>query len=249
MNIRSTLRRATLLAFLLSLLSTALYAGTVMTGKQQSPARGSSEQKIYLDGGRLRVEVTGEAGGERGRVMIYRADTGTLWMLNAADKSYLEMPTGRGPSGRMMRREGAPGGPGAPSKPVFAKTAADVQVNGFTTDKYEGTRDGAKVEEVWAADPKAVAVAAEDLQALKSLAERLGALGGAPGRPPRGGGFALAAPGVPGVPVRIIRYDDGQALSQMDITSIRQEAVPAALFEVPAGYTKREMGPPPGRPN
>jgi hypothetical protein len=47
---------------------------------------------------------------------------------------------------------------------------------------------------------------------------------------------------VQGFPVRIRRYDDSQALqSEVVLKTWREEAFPAATFEVPADYTRRDL--------
>jgi uncharacterized protein DUF4412 len=44
-----------------------------------------------------------------------------------------------------------------------------------------------------------------------------------------------------GVPVLTRRFENGKAVAEMTLRSIRSESLPAATFEIPAGFTKQEM--------
>ncbi len=260
-------RRTMLWTLLAASLPAALSAGTVITLKEQS-TQGSSEDKVYLDGGKLRVEA---AAGGRSHVILYHAANGSLQVLDPAKKTWFELPAG--PAGaaqqaaiaRMVKerkdlsetqkqqildnmkdnadRHGLYGGTGpspAELKPEYRKVASGVKVNGYTTDQYEVLREGKKVREVWLADPQSLGIDPADVAAFRSLGEKLGARQ-PPGRP---SGFTWEAGAPEGVPVRTVTYVKGQPSTTTELSAVSHENVAASLFEVPGDYTQTRLGAP-----
>jgi uncharacterized protein DUF4412 len=257
MNPRRTVLWALLFVFLPALLS----AGTVFTVKEQA-ARGSSLNKLYLQGGRLRVESTTGTG--QTHVVLYDAGSGSFKVLDPAKKTWVELPPGGAEQQAAItkmvmerkdlsetkkkqildnmkmnaERHGMYGGK-PPNPPQYKKAASGVKVNGFTADQYEVTRDGQKVREVWLADPKSLGLDLADFAAFKKLGERLGASSTGPGNT---ASYAWE-PGAPeGVPVRGILYENGQPSITADLTAVSHEAVAPALFEVPKDYARTNLG-------
>ena len=259
-------RRTVLWTLLAAALPAALSAGTVVTVKEQS-TRGSSDNKIYLDGGRLRVEAV--AGG-RSHVVLYHSADGSFQVLDPARKTWFELPgeaagaAQQAAIAKMVKerkdlsdaqkqqildnmkdnadRHGLYGGTGpspAEYKAEYRKVASGVKVNGYTADQYEVIREGRKVREVWLADPQSLGIDPADVAAFRSLGEKLGARQPDPGRP---SGFAWEAGAPQGVPVRVVTYVKGQVSTTTDLSAISHEAVPAALFEVPKDYTQANRG-------
>ncbi|HSS47643.1 MAG TPA: DUF4412 domain-containing protein [Thermoanaerobaculia bacterium] len=261
MNLRRALIWTLFGTFLAASLPAALSAGTVITLKEQS-AQGSSDDKIYLDGGKLRFEA-GPAG--QRHVILYHSANGSLQVLDPAKKTWFEMAAGTSaaaqqeaatkrvmedknltPARKQMilknmkansERHGLFGGPAVPAQ--YNKVASGVTVNGFTADQYEVVLGGAKTREVWLADPKSLGIEAADAVAFKSMAERLAA---STGRSPSGFGLETGAPH--GVPVRTVRYVNGQKGATTDLSAISHENVAATLFEVPKDFKQAESGAP-----
>jgi hypothetical protein len=44
-----------------------------------------------------------------------------------------------------------------------------------------------------------------------------------------------------GVPVRTRRFADGKAVQESTLQSVSTAALPATLFEVPSGYTRKQL--------
>ncbi|HEV7505580.1 MAG TPA: hypothetical protein VGS07_11755 [Thermoanaerobaculia bacterium] len=242
-------------------LPATLSAGTVITLKEQS-AQGSSDNKIYLDGGKLRFEA-GSAGPTH--VILYHTANGSLQILDPAKKTWFEMAAGASaasqqaaatkrvmedkkltPARKQMilnnmkansARHGLFGGPAVPAQ--YNKVASGVTVNGFTADQYEVVLGGVKTREVWLADPKSLGIDAADAVALKSMAERIAA---SAGRSPAGFGLETGSPR--GVPVRTISFVNGQKSTTTDLSAIAQQDVAATLFEVPKDFKQAAPGAP-----
>ncbi|HEX3557165.1 MAG TPA: DUF4412 domain-containing protein [Thermoanaerobaculia bacterium] len=260
-------RRTVLWTLLAASLPAALSASTVITLKEQSTG-GSSDDKIYLDGGKLRVE---SAAGGHSHVILYHATNGSLQVLDPVKKTWFELPGGatgaeqQAAIAKLVKerkdlsdlqkqqilnnmkdnadRHGLYGGTGpspAEYKAEYRKVASGVKVNGYTTDQYEVLREGRKVREVWLADPQSLGIDPADVAAFRSLGERLGARQ-PPGRP---SGFTWEAGAPEGVPVRTVTYVKGQPSTTTDISAVSHENVAASLFEVPKEYAQTKIGAP-----
>jgi Domain of unknown function (DUF4412) len=217
-------------ALLLATAVPAARAATLLTYQEKDPANPGqvTERRVVLDGPRLRMDTSGSAAGDR--VLIYSADSGIFYILDDAKHSYTELqraevPIPANPSPTMV----------APDGTAYKKTDSGFIVNGFRSDKYVGTKNGRKVEELYVADPKALGLAAEDLKTLHTMAETFAEKGQHHTR------LSLTAE-VPGVSVRMVRFEGGKPAMQIDLTAVRKEEVPAATFELPAGYTRLAQG-------
>lgn len=249
-----TLRTASFLPVIFLLqsaaLPAALPAGTVLTMRTMSPA-GTHTSKIYIQGGNLRVDS-----GEMRNSVISRAATATMYVVNAQDRSYIEMTPQSLEKSRqaILRRlderddlsqeeknaireqlEAAREGGGAPSW-SYHKVAGGVRVGGFLTDEYDVNAGSLRVEQVWVAEPAQLKIAPADLAALRELQKKFAGPGA-----PSGIGFLPGAGAPDGVPVRLVRYDRGRRISSATIVSASSERIPEALFRVPASYEKKPM--------
>lgn len=250
------LRRTLIWTLLAVSLPAVVSAGTVITLKEQSP-QGSSDNKVYLEGGKLRLESL--AGG-RGQVILYHSASGSFQVLDPVKKTWFEMPAGVSAATQQAdatkkvmenkdltparkkkilenmkansERHGLFGGPAVLAQ--YNKVASGVKVNGFTADQYEVVLGGTKTREVWLADPKGLGLEPADAVAFKSLAERLGAITPTLGGPPPAYGLEPGSPH--GVPVRTISFIKGQKSTTTDLSAVAHEAVAATLFDVPKDF-------------
>lgn len=244
MNARPILTAALLLAT-----AAALDAATLLTFQEAPPGAASQPRlvrRMLLDEGSLRVETAGPDAG--GHVMIFKSATGTLWVLDPGKRSYTELQRAVVPFEMEEEKQGDKGAAPAkagetepsptmvsPAGVAYKKVDSGFIVNGFRTDKYEGTKNGRKVEELFVADPKALGIDAEDLRTLHIMAETFAA--GSKDHIQ----MSLTAE-VPGVAVRTVRFEGGRPTVQIDLTSVRQEEAPASAFELPAGFTRQAQG-------
>jgi hypothetical protein len=260
MNVRRALLWTLFWTALALSLPAVVSAGTVITLKEQS-TQGSSDNKIYLDGGKLRFEAG--SGGLK-HVVLYHTANGSLQILDPAKKTWFEMAAGASsasqqsaatkkvmdrqdltPARKKMildnmqansERHGLFGGPAVPAE--YKKVASGVTVNGFTADEYEVVFRGQKAREVWLADPKSLGIDAADAVALKSMAERLAASTGSTS------GFGLETGSPRGVPVRTVSYVNGQKAVTTDLSAIAQQDLAATLFDVPKDFKQANPGAP-----
>ncbi|MEA2603751.1 MAG: hypothetical protein QOF89_4743 [Acidobacteriota bacterium] len=252
-------RRAVLWTLLAVSLPAALPAATVITLEEKS-AQGSFDNKVYLQGSKLRVE---SASGGRPHVVLYDAASGSFRILDPAKKTWFDLPADSAAqqaiaTQKLMERKdlsearkkqildnmkanaerhGMFGGPATPAQ--YRKVASGVVVNGLTADEYEVSRDGKKVREVWLADPGSVGIDPADVATFKSLGEKMGARFTGPGR---ASGFAWEAGAPAGLPVRVVSYVNGQKSVTMEVSAVRHEDVAASLFEVPKEYHQTRLG-------
>jgi hypothetical protein len=220
----------------------------------------ASTNTIRLDKDRVRVD----AGTNPDAYFIYRGDKQLFWMVNTKDKTYMEMtekdfeamfakmdeamkkmqaqmenmPPEQKKMMEGMMAKMMPGG-GKMSKTTYKKVGSGGAVNGWSTDKYEGTRDGAKASEIWTTAPKNVSIDEKDYQVLKDMAKFFEK-------------FAKNLPqmigdksnGLEGIPVKTVSFKDGQPHFQTQMKEVKKESLAASLFEVPAGLALKKMGKP-----
>jgi hypothetical protein len=213
---------------------------------------------ILLDKDRVRIET----GSNPDQYFIYRGDKKVFWTVNLKEKSYMEMTEKdfeemfakmdeamkkmraqmeKMPPEQKKMMEGmmakmSPGSNGP--KIMYQKAGSGGKVNGWSTDKYEGTLEGAKKSEVWTTAPKSLDIAEADMQVLKDMAKFFEKFSknmeGMIGDKNRNG--------LDGIPVKTINYKDGKPEFQSEMKEAKKESHAASLFEVPAGLTMRKMG-------
>ena len=142
----------------------------------------------------------------------------------------------------MKSRGGMPGAaltPAAPAPIQYHQTGSD-KVGQWSCTKYDGMRGEEKVVEICTVDPKDAGVTAADFEIAKQLADFMKTL--APQAPTQNLTIGSAEQGFSGIPVRHILYSNGKVTATMEIKEFRHEAIPAATFDLPAGFTKQTMG-------
>lgn len=198
---------------------------------------------------------------------IYRADKDVFWMVDTKAKTYTEMtrqdiesmantmdaamkkmqeqmakmpPEQREMMEKMMK-QGMPGA-GTKSKTTYKKTGSG-KVGSWACDKYESYQDGVKKSEMCVVDPLLLGFTVGDFQAMKDMAKPFEKLAkDMQSMMPQDG-----VDGAPkGAPVKTTTFDNGKAKSETLIKSVKKGALPASLFELPAGLTKKSMAMPKG---
>jgi hypothetical protein len=220
-----------------------------------------SANRIFIEKDRVRIET----GANPEQYFIYRSDKKVFWTVNLKEKTFMEitekdftemfakmeearkkmaeqmanMPPAQKEMMEKMMTKMMPAGANAP-KTVFKKIGDGGKVNGWKTDKYEGIRDGAKHSEVWTTDPKTLDIGAADYQVLKDMAKFFEKFA----KNMEGMIGDKANNGMDGIPVKTITYEDGKPDFQTEMKEAKKENLPAALFDIPAGLTKKtlEMG-------
>ncbi len=225
--------------------------------KAEAAKKPPTENKVYLDKGKVRIET----GTMTEQYFIYDGEKKIFFTVNLKDKTYMEMtekdfsemfskmdeakkkmeesmakmPPAQKEMMQKMMAKMMPGGANGP-KTTYKKISSGEKINNWSTDKYEGERDGVKHSEVWTTTPKALDISPTDFQVLLDMAKFFekfsknleGMMGG------------NGKNGLDGVPVKTITYNEGKAEFQTEIKEIKKDAFAVSLFEVPAGFTKKE---------
>jgi hypothetical protein len=216
----------------------------------------------YAQQGSLRVETTGGSG----TVVLFKNDV--LYTLDPQQKTYLmvdqatmqRMIEQLGPALKKVQEmlasmppeqraqlEKTLGTSGAGSKPVVEKvrkTGRTDKIQGYACSYSEVLRDDVVSTEACVAAPATLKGSQDLLDAssrvlafMKPLTESvdLPFLRQITSR--QLDNYAQLG----GIPVRVRRFDAGKAIFESTLQSISTEAVPAAMFEVPEGYTKKDL--------
>jgi hypothetical protein len=236
-------------------------ADGVLIVEKTTTAGSTKTSQIQIEPERIRAE-TGD-----GQTVIFSGPKQTLWIVNDGRKSYNEItkadvdrmggqindamarmqeqlkalpPAQRAQIENMLKGRGVPGIGGAPPKIEYRKTGSD-KVGSWTCDKYEGMRNGQKVNELCTVDPKVLGFAISDFQVARQLMDFFGKLVPAAADQMFTIG-TMEEQGFSGVPVRRITFSSDQRQSVSEMTQATRQAFAAATFEVPSGYQKEAFG-------
>ena len=237
-------------------LASAASAGVLLTYETRDESKKSvAKAETFIDGKRLRLET-------EGRTLIWRGDEERLWVVDPADKSYVEVTrvemeqvgalmddvrsqlAALGPEERAMVEQMMKGRGGSPMAPPPSTPAVTVRatgktqtINGFPTRSYDVLNGDRLESEAWVAEWSATGLARQDFDGLTTLAEFVQKLAGPQAQGLQGGLVQkYGEGGLPGVPIRAI-----SGTSVHEITMIRREDVPASKFDAPAGFRKKSM--------
>lgn len=215
---------------------------------------------IRLDKDRVRID----AGADGDQYFLYRGDKKVFVTVNLKEKSYMEitekefleaaakmedamskmkanlekMPPEQRKMMEEMMAKMMPGAGGGP-KTAYKKAGSGGKINVWDTDRYIGTREGAKQSEVWTTSPKFMGLAEADFQVLKDMAKYFERFS-----KNMEGMLGDKSNGLDGIPVKTVSYKDGKPAFESEIKEVKKETLAASLFEVPAGLTQRKMGAP-----
>ena len=259
--------RITLLALTCSV-AIAAQAGVYVETRDATGTAGSAQlHRMYIQDGAARIEHA--HGDDSARYVIFKDDQ--LFAIDTAKKRYTILdhdsaqaigsvmdsamgqmrkelaklkPEQRAAVEQMMgpKAGAALSDPGPAAVITARETGKGDTVNGIACREWDITRDGKRSETLCVA-PFSSVPGKEDFVGLarrmQSLLQDLtGALAQAGGNVED---LALMEK-VGGFPVRIRRYDDSDTLErEIVLNSWREETFPAATFEVPADYVRRDL--------
>jgi hypothetical protein len=248
--------------------------GVLIVQKVTTSGGASKTNQIQIEQHRMRAEIAGPAGASQS--MVFDGVHEVMMMIDDDHKTYSEItkadveainqqmsaameqmqsamknmtPEQRAQMEAMMNRaRGAGRAMGAAATPAtmqYRKVGTDT-VGKWTCDKYEGTRDGQKVQELCTVDPKVFGFTMGDFAVSKDMADffqKMMPPGMARSMPSAAELFHIGTPeehGFSGVPVRTITYSGGQVLTTHEITDVHRQTFADSVFQAPAGYTKKE---------
>jgi hypothetical protein len=216
---------------------------------------------------RMRAEIASSAG--RKQVVVFDGAAQVMRMIDDDGKTYTEMakadldrmrgqmdgamaqmqerlknmpPEQRAQMEALVKGRGAamPGTAAAP--PTEYKKIGTDKVGKWTCDKYEGTKSGEKVSEVCTVAPSALGFTPADFEVTRQLTEFFRSL-----MPQAAEGLFSIGSATPnpnsfsGVPVRFVSFRNGAVQTVSEVTEASRQSFPETLFQVPAGYQKREL--------
>jgi hypothetical protein len=250
------------------LAATAAHAGTILETQSRGLTPESQNQTTatttYAQGGSMRVE---SQSGESTSVVIFKGQA--ISIVNTREKTYAVMdhesmkrmadevnpklkqmqeqlaqmpPEQRAQMEKMMGSRMP--GLGPQKTQEFKKTSRTDKIAGYPCSYVEILEDGVLSDELCVATPATIKGTGE----LMDAAAKMGAL-------LRDMMSTLEAPWLKqmmerqvanfdklgGVPVLTRHYLDGKPVYETTIKAVRVETIPGASFEVPAGYTKKDL--------
>jgi hypothetical protein len=214
---------------------------------------------LYIEGDKMRAENPGAA--NRPSTVIIDAAGKRFLMINETEKTYFEMTEAEmkarraemeekvkslPPEQRKRIEQMMGGAPGEKSPELkFERTGEKKTVNGFDCDVYHVLDGSTPKEEDCLAPWSAKMLQRSDFAGLRKFAEEMAKDAGVAGRQ-----MFQQFDKYPGFPVLRHPLEPGQHEDE-ELKSVKRGSIPAAMFAVPAGFTKKEspmgMGPG-GRP-
>jgi hypothetical protein len=266
----------TLFLLSLALIAGATQAGTLLetVNRDLGSPGDSTIIQTWAQNGMMRVESQANKATARS-TMIFKNDT--IYAINHQDKSYLAMdresmkrvaeqlnpalkmlqermkdmtPEQRAQMEQMMGGRLPPGVGEAEKKTEIKRTARTEKVSGHSCSYVQVLEDGVLTDEVCVTPSKALKGSDELMTAATRMAELMREMMSTMDAPwlkqmaeKQVQNFAALG----GIPVLSRHFEAGTPQSETTLTSIRSETLAASLFEIPAGYTRKDMLGAPGR--
>jgi hypothetical protein len=259
--------RIPVFVILSSVAATATFAGTYL---ESADAPSGSQQaarvtRMWFDGGRMRTENGGKG---EGSIAIFKNNS--MYIVDPASRSYrvIDKPTldqmaarlgearkkmeasmaGMPPERRAMMEKmlgQIPGGAAAPKR-VLKNTGRTETVAGIKCTVWEASVSGQKEEELCVAAPKALAGGEDMMKTLHAVGDMLKDFSQSFGSGSKTDSTWRDLDTVKGMPILMRDFSGGKVSSENRLSVVRKESVPAAQFDVPAGYTEKKVsfGPP-----
>lgn len=249
----------------LSLLVTLAHAGTVAEMASKNLAGGEpTSTTTYAQGGQLRVETKpGDA------LMIFKDDT--IYSVDTKQKSYMaldraamkRMAEQMNPAVKQMQEQMAKMAPeqraqmekmmggrvpglGKEKTQEVRKTSRSDKISAYSCNYVEMLEDGVLASELCVVKPDALKGGQELVDAgmkVSVLFEEMMSQLDAPWLKQMISRQMQSYTSIGGVPVLTRRFEGGIPVNETTLKNIQTQALPAATFEIPAGFTKKEMGP------
>jgi len=205
-----------------------------------------------LEGGRIRIDVPPPAG--RPDTVIYLPETHLLLHLDGSRKKFMEFDTrllgSAGEAARSFRQlvdEALAVFKRQPDKPagsVDVRAGGVETISGLPCRKFVVTKDGNKIQEIWATSWRNVDLERGQASALRQLASYYDnlatALAGIPFFEDMQQFHLGAVIDIDAFPVLIRYYTGGRPAITVRMNRPRRESVPDSAFGVPAGYLKQQ---------
>jgi hypothetical protein len=258
-----------LLTVVAGLACVSVHAGTSLETVNRDLGSGKSTTILtWAQNGMMRVESK-SPDGVATAAMIFKDDT--VYSLNAKDKTYSVMdraamkrmaeqinpmlkqmqermaqmsPEQRAQMEKMMGNRMP--GMGPQKKQEMHKTGRSGKVSGYNCSYVEVHEDGVLSDEMCVVPAGDIKGSQELLTAAKKfgdLMKEMMASIDAPWLKQMADRQVANFEQLGGVPVQSRHFSDGKPASETTLQTVRSESLAAALFEIPAGYTRKDMMP------
>ena len=244
----------------------ATAASGVLIAQKVTSGTTTTTHQSQIEPTRMRSEIASSTG--RKQAVVFDGAAQVLRMIDDDAKTYTEMakadlermrgqvdgamaqmqeqlknmpPEQRARMEALMKGRGA-AMTGMAGPPTEYKKVGTDKVGRWTCDKYEGTKSGEKVSEVCTVAPSALGFTAADFEVTRQLAEFFKSL-----MPQAADGLFTIGSATPnpnsfsGLPVRVVSYRGGTVQTVSEMTEASRQTFPDTLFQIPAGYQKREF--------
>ena len=247
-------------------------AGVVLTVTETNLGDNKTRpMTVYLDTDRMKVVNDKD-------IMIFRGDLKRMWAIEGDERKYTEMspetvqqmsaqvsgamaqmqaqlaqlpPEQRAQIEAMMAQRGGALAAPAQRQVTYTRAGGGKTVGAWRCEQYAKMVNGQKEEELCMAPIGSVGINADDLKVLESISTMMGPI--TQQAPNRGDYLSLDAVnkaiGFQGIPLETVYYSDGKPERRNTVSKIDRTSIPASTFEIPPGFTKKEMnfGQPPHR--
>lgn len=252
----------------LLLLTVTAHAGTKLETVNRDLSSGGRATTIntWAQGGMMRVETQADAAASES-TMIFKDDT--IFAINHKDKTYIAMdrasmkrmaeqlnpalqmlqermktmtPEQRTQMEKMLGTK-IPGGEGEPPQEI-KRTSRNDKINGYSCTYVEVREAGVLTDEMCVTAPSALKGSAELMSSAKKMSvvvHDMMASMDAPWLKQMAQKQLQNFEALGGIPVLSRHFIDGKPQNETSLARISSETVAATLFEIPAGYTKKDM--------
>jgi hypothetical protein len=244
----------------------ATAASGVLIAQKVTNGNTTTTTQSQIEPTRMRSEIASSTG--RKQVVVFDGAAQVMRMIDDDGKTYMEMsktdldrvrgqmdgamtqmqeqlknmpPEQRARMEALMKGRGS-AMPGAAATPTEYKKIGTDTVGRWTCDKYEGTKNGEKVSEVCTVAPSALGFTPADFEVTRQLTEFFKSM-----MPQAAEGLFSIGSATPnpnafsGLPVRVVSFRGGAIQTVSEMTEASRQTFPDTLFQIPAGYQKREF--------
>jgi hypothetical protein len=238
-------------------------ADVIITSETMTVDGKATQQTLYVTPERRKMDLGGMA-------VIVRTDTGKIVTLMKEKHEYIEMDPKQISAGvaaveaqmrqrlqsvpeaqrkqieSMLAQHGVPGGQSKDASDAikYEKTGETKKVGAWSCTVFRQTRDGELLANLCMAPAAAAGITPDDLAAFRSFGEAMRkSLPDAVRRNVAAMDFDAGARqiGFEGFPVEIAAYLSGKPRATTTVKSIEHRPLTADIFEVPAGYARKEI--------
>jgi hypothetical protein len=170
-------------------------------------------------------QIKSVSGSEGGGKFIFRGDKKLLWIVNDAEKNYLEISLNDADKKKANNQEDK-------NKSKVTKTGKTEKILGYLCDEVI-VEEGKEVTHIWGTSKLG--------NFYQDLMKSFGSMAG-DSDPKQKGGWETELEALKLFPLKIISKENGSVTQTQEVTKIESKTVSSKIFDLPAGYEKIPMG-------